>query len=375
MVVRIESLTSGIAAAKAGELASLDSGLSNDYWGEENFVSDLPGKWDLSVLLLDDSDQIVGYSIASRADPCRAHLHRLVIAEDYRGRGLGTGLIEELRTRAQEKGLRRLSLKVGEENLAAKRLYSGMGFVLDDDSGPYHWMSEPLVDNLIVACHQPNFLPWGGYFAKLIQCDCFILLDDIQMPGGGSYVSRTKVADRTDSRWLTVPVSRKFGQQIRDVKLTQNQKWRSKHLSAIRQIYAKAPHIDELLDLLAEPYEVGLDRLSEFNIQLLERVLAFLGIRRMLVRSSTLQVDSTSDQRLIDLVQHVGGNTYLSGKGGKNYQNPAKFAAAGIDLKVMEYEQKPYQRGTGVFVPGLSIIDLIAWQGRDVTNFMRCVER
>ena len=370
-MLRTVALTRELAAEKADELASLETGIPDDYWEAKNFVSEFPGKWDLSTLLVDGSDQIAGYSIASRPEPSRAHLHRIVIAERYRGKGFGSSLIESLRTRARESGLRRLSLKVGEDNSAAKRLYTRLGFDLDDDSGPYQWMSESLVDNLIVACHQPNFLPWAGYFAKLMHCDCFVILDDAQMPGGGSYVSRTRVADPGGSRWLTVPITRSFGQKIFEVKLALQQDWQTRHLTSIRQLFAKAPHLDDVLSLLQQPYEAKHVQLSAFNLHLLERVLAFLGIRRKMYLSSEMNIDSTGDQRLIDLVQQVGGDCYLSGRGGKNYQDPAKFAAAGIDLNVMDYQPIAYTRGKQDFVPGLSILDLIAWCGRDVFDYLR----
>ena len=70
-------------------------------------------------------------------------------------------------------------------------------------------------------------------------------------------------------------------------------------------------------------------------------------------------VTSSSDERLIDLVQAVGGGAYLSGAGGQNYQHPEKFAAAGIDLQVREYKPRPYARAQGDFVPGLSILDAL----------------
>ena len=168
-----------------------------------------------------------------------------------------------------------------------------------------------------------------------------------------------------------MPVTRRSKQRILEVELAQDSTWRAKHLSTIRHNYAKAPHLEDALDLLTEPYDTDHDHLAGFNIHLLERVIAFLGIRRKLIRSSTLGIDSTGDERLIELVKRISGDTYLSGKGGENYQDPAKFAAARIDLNVMEYQPIAYDRGNEEFTPGLSIIDPIAWQGRDTVNYLR----
>ena len=33
---------------------------------------------------------------------------------------------------------------------------------------------------MIVTIHQPHYLPWLGYFAKMDQADVFVLLDNVQ---------------------------------------------------------------------------------------------------------------------------------------------------------------------------------------------------
>jgi len=369
--MQIESLTNELAIERASDLVILDSSQGDDYWHEENFVSQLPGKWDLSILASDEAGKLLGFAIASRPDPRRAHLHRIVIAKAYRGKGHGRQLLEELKRRARKMGLRQLSLKVANDNAYAKRLYSSMNFTVDDDSQPYHWMRLPLAENLIVACHQPNFLPWCGYYSKLVHCDVFVILDDVQMPQGRSYVSRTRVADQPDGRWLTVPVSRKSGQKIVEVELAQDSKWRSKHLSLLEQVYSNAPFRDDLLELMSAVYGAEHAHLSMLNTHLLEQVMKYLGIHRKLFRSSSMNIESTSDQRLIDLVKCVGGDTYLSGKGGQNYQDPVKFEKDGINLTVREYHPVEYAQGGANFIPGLSIVDLVAWRGRDVFDVLR----
>ena len=59
----------------------------------------------------------------------------------------------------------------------------------------------------VVAIHQPNFLPWLGFFAKLARADVFVLLDDAQFQkkrGTGSNRVKLLVAGR--AAWVTVPI-------------------------------------------------------------------------------------------------------------------------------------------------------------------------
>lgn len=38
---------------------------------------------------------------------------------------------------------------------------------------------------MIVAIHQPNFLPWLGYFYKMLMADIFVFLDCVPFSKGG----------------------------------------------------------------------------------------------------------------------------------------------------------------------------------------------
>ena len=63
----------------------------------------------------------------------------------------------------------------------------------------------------IVAIHQPNFLPWMGFFDKAINASTFILLDDVQFSDGrGNWTNRHLLLSNNKSKWVTMPISRKF---------------------------------------------------------------------------------------------------------------------------------------------------------------------
>ncbi|HEX6737141.1 MAG TPA: WbqC family protein, partial [Vicinamibacteria bacterium] len=100
-------------------------------------------------------------------------------------------------------------------------------------------------------------------------------------------------------------------------------------------------------------------RIAELNTALVRTVAAFLSLAPEFRPASEFGLGSTGDSRLIDLTHAVGGSTYISGAGGQNYQDPAKFASAGLQLEVRRYEPVPYPQGAPGFLPGLSILDAL----------------
>ena len=71
-----------------------------------------------------------GYSIEMRGRD--AFIDELFVRELYRGRGIGTRVLEETRIRAPALGLRALHLEVDRRNRAARALYAKCGFALRD---------------------------------------------------------------------------------------------------------------------------------------------------------------------------------------------------------------------------------------------------
>lgn len=210
-----------------------------------------------------------------------------------------------------------------------------------------------------VAAHQPNYIPWLGYFAKLASADVFIFLDDVQLPQGRSYVHRSRIHAHPDGVWLSAPVRREERQLIKDVRFA-DADWRRKHQATLFHTYRKAPFFAAVMALVEAIYGFDTESLAQFNINAVTAIAGYLGLACRFELSSAFAVSATSDDRLIELVQAVGGDTYISGAGGQNYQHPEKFAAAGVGLCVREYKPRSYPQHQGDgFVSGLSILDAL----------------
>ena len=219
---------------------------------------------------------------------------------------------------------------------------------------------------MIVAIHQPNYLPWLGYFRKIAIADIFVFLDDAQYTKN-SYINRVQIAGPGGARWLTVPVSYAFGDPINRVRFARAD-WRRAHLDTLRGAYARAAAFREVWPVVAELYAALPESdLARANAAAIVGIAGALGLRCDFRFASALGVEGRADERLAALVRAVvPDGTYLSGSGGAKYQAAETFAAAGVSLRYAEFQHPRYDQGGGPFVAGLSVLDAafrLGWSG------------
>jgi hypothetical protein len=214
-----------------------------------------------------------------------------------------------------------------------------------------------------IGIHQPNYAPWLGCFAKMASVDVFVFLDDCQMSIGRSYVSRVQVRGREGAEWMSVPVQRVCGEAINAVRFAEPA-WPRKHLGKLQANYGRCPFFDSVMESVRPLYENPGEYLAAFNVRLVRALAGYVGLSPRFYLASELTTDSTGTQRLIDIVRGVGGTTYVSGSGGVNYQDPAAFKAAELELDIRAYHPVPYPQ-QGDFIPGLSLLDAMFQVGPD----------
>src|ERR671914_2812856 len=155
----------------------------------------------------------------------------------------------------------------------------------------------------LVAIHQPNFLPWLGYFDKIARADVFILMDNAQFPKtGGIWTNRVRMLVNREPAWLTVPVVRAYHgtRTIAEMRIDDSKPWRGKLLKTVRTNYARAPFLGEVMPHLTEILEYDTDCLADFNVAAISRVAELLGLDGgRLLRGTALEVGGSATDLLI----------------------------------------------------------------------------
>jgi len=214
---------------------------------------------------------------------------------------------------------------------------------------------------MIVAIHQPNFIPWLGYFYKIYKSDVFVFLDNVQFTKN-SFQNRTRVKASQGPIWLTEPVLTKgrFGQLTNEVEFNNSIPWRKKHLRTLEVNYKKSSHFDNFFSKLQEIYfKKEWKMLVEFNIELTKFVCSELGFKKRFEIASKLGVTGKATELLINICKKLGADVYLSGSGGRKYQREELFRKAGIKVIYSDFKHPIYPQLWGSFEPNLSIIDLL----------------
>jgi hypothetical protein len=213
----------------------------------------------------------------------------------------------------------------------------------------------------VVTIHQPNYLPWLGFFAKAKRSDVFVILDTVEY-SKNSVINRNKIRIKDGWCYLTIPVEKKYHEAlIKDVALPSDGKWQKNHWATIEANYGKAEFFTSHRDFFKGTYEKDYRFLHEINTDIIKYLMECFRIHPQLVKASELGIDPSLKKTdlLLDILKKTGASKYLSGPSGKDYLEEGKFEKEGVSLEYFSYPHPEYKQRYQGFVPNLSAIDLL----------------
>jgi hypothetical protein len=228
---------------------------------------------------------------------------------------------------------------------------------------------------MLLAGHQPEYLPYIGFVLKAMSADVFMLVDHVQY-GKKQFQNRNRIRTAHGSNgwsWLTVPVLTHgaFDQRIAEVKINNEAKWRDTHFKSIYLAYRRSPFFNEYISLFEQVYSEDWKRLAPLDEALIRVIFKILNIETRIIKSSDYNIAGEKTEMLVDMCQKVGADSYISGQGGRLYVDEAKFKAAGLFHQFCEFEHPVYPQNFKPFVSHMSVIDLIFNIGPASREMMR----
>jgi hypothetical protein len=226
-----------------------------------------------------------------------------------------------------------------------------------------------------VVILQPSYIPWRGFFHQIAMADLFVFYDDVQYDKRG-WRNRNRIKTPQGPLWLTIPVFSKGAQTqhlpIDRIPICWDKAWNLDHWRAIEHAYRKTPFFGEYAPILKPLYLGHPDLLVDFTIPLTIELAGLLGIgQTRFFRSSQVSgISGRKTDRLIDILQAVGGTHYISGPSARDYIDESRFRDAGIPLEFMVYDYPEYPQLYPPYDPQVSILDLLFMTGPKALSYI-----
>jgi len=222
---------------------------------------------------------------------------------------------------------------------------------------------------LKIAVHQPNFIPWIGFFNKIFLSEYFVILDDVKPANGGpgNWLNRNYLNFGGQKKLFTVPIRQVPGgyKKINEIKISFKEDWQKKLIHGIELNYKRTDYYREGMNIVERICSRDETNLATFNLSIICYVCDFLQLNQAkIILASNFGLASSSTQRIRDLIERLGGSTYVCGQGSDSYLQEDVLTQSSIQVCYQENSYPKYkQPHTSDFLENLSILDWIFNQG------------
>ncbi len=227
------------------------------------------------------------------------------------------------------------------------------------------------VSKLKLAIMQPYFFPYIGYWQLMNCVDEFVVYDNVEYVKQG-WINRNRYLCNGKPKYFTLPLVR--DSDFLDVNMRcVSQTYLDKGIyNKIKSAYHKAPFFDECFNLISEIYEYSERNLFDFLFRTINAVKKLLDIQTPVLISSQISdnKDLKGEQRVIDICVIENASCYVNPIGGVNLYNEDNFKSMGVEIRFLKSRVPKYEQFGEDFVPSLSIIDVLMFNGIDGTKKM-----
>jgi len=225
----------------------------------------------------------------------------------------------------------------------------------------------------IIAIHQPNYIPWLGYFYKIYQSDIFVYLDDAQFSNQGMH-NYTYIKTVSGSFRLKYPVYQSLGDKINKVFTKDELGWKEKHLKIIESNYRNTHYFNEVFNDYKKLILADYSNIAELNTAFIDFFAQKLGINAEFIKASELNINLPKVEKIIAICNILGGKVYYSGTGAKAYQKEEYFNSFGIELRYSLFKPVQYPQLWGGFQSNVSALDFFMNCGYDWNRVLKSQE-
>lgn len=215
----------------------------------------------------------------------------------------------------------------------------------------------------VIGIHQPGYLPWLGFFKKMLNSDIFVYFDDVSFVKN-NYYHRNSIRANTSPLQLTIPVRMEKESKINDVKIDTTKNWQLKHKKSLLHNYSRAKYFNNYFGFIEELYEKKFKKLIDINIEIIEFLKKEFNIKTKTVFSSELNVTGSASDRILEICKLLGAEHYITGTAwAKKFLDIQDFKDNNISVEFQEFIHPVYKQFDNNFIPKMASIDLLFNEG------------
>jgi len=222
---------------------------------------------------------------------------------------------------------------------------------------------------MTIAIMQPYFFPYIGYFQLIAAVDKFVIYDDVNYINRG-WINRNNVLVDGKSALVTLPLKgASQNKKIYEIDVNNEGKEINKLLKTISIAYKKAPFFNPVFDLIEHIFAEPSKNIAAFNIRQLKLICNYCGITTHFIDSSRIYSNSNlkGPDRILDICIQESATRYINPIGGTELYDKNSFNKNGIDLLFIKSLLTEYKQLNHLFVPWLSIIDVLMFNSKEQT--------
>lgn len=226
-----------------------------------------------------------------------------------------------------------------------------------------------------VAIMQPYFFPYLGYFQLINAVDRFILFDDVQYIRHG-WVNRNRILKPNEGWQYIIAPLQKHNQTdlIKNIKLLESEDWSKKIFRQLEHYKKKSRYYNEVIQLLVYCFDSNETSVVKFNAHCLKIICRHLQIPFNVEISSEMNFDysqvNDAGEWALRISEQINASEYINPEKGKGLFDKNKFMNANIKLSFLSPNLETYNQGKNEFEPGLSVIDVLMFNGINKTREM-----
>lgn len=228
-----------------------------------------------------------------------------------------------------------------------------------------------------VGIMQPYIFPYIGYFQLIHAVDLFVFYDDVSFIKQG-WINRNRVLLNKEPFLFTIPLQNISSfSEIKDTYIHNRNfaLWKEKFVKSLRQSYAKAPQLHEVIPLVEDVLNIEAQSIATLAIGSIKSISSYLGMERTFKISSMDYPKSkglNKADRLIQICHTAGSQHYINPSGGSVIYEKSYFRERGIRIDFIKPSGDIFykQVNDSDFVPWLSIIDVLMFNNKQDVNRM-----